>query len=104
VANSRIRTKQNQLITAIEASSDSMSNAFITLLQQCQMAEEFEWRQHQLEHEEEHYKHEEKIHELRRKDDRQQDQIAMVFQLVMTGMVSYWGMKKPHDDKDPPEV
>jgi hypothetical protein len=47
------RTKHNQLISVIESSSDSTSNAFATFLQQRQMAEEFEWRQCHLDCEEE---------------------------------------------------
>jgi hypothetical protein len=41
-------------------------------------------------------------HEMMKMESRQQEQMSMVFQLVLTGMMSYWGMKRPHDDKDPP--
>jgi hypothetical protein len=48
-ATSKARTKQNQLVGAIEASKKVNSSAFATFLQQRQMAEEFEWRQRHLE-------------------------------------------------------
>ncbi len=73
------------------------------------MVEEFEWKQWCLEGkeecagwEEEHYRHEEELHEMRRKKSRQQEQMNMAFWLVLTGIMSYWGMMRPHDDKDPP--
>jgi hypothetical protein len=72
------------------------------------MAEEFKWRQRRLEHEEEkirqekeHARHEEELHEMRRKESRQQEQICMAFQAAKPGIMVYWGMKRPHDDKDP---
>jgi hypothetical protein len=39
---------------------------------------------------------------MQKKESRQQEQMSMAFQLVLTGMMSYWGMKRHHDDKDPP--
>jgi hypothetical protein len=39
---------------------------------------------------------------MRRKESRQQEQMSMAFQLVLTGLMAYLGMKKDPDDKDPP--
>jgi len=104
VASSKARTKHNQLISAIESSSDSTSNAFSTFLQQRQMAEEFEWRQRRLEREEERARREEELHEMRRKESRQQEQFSMLMQMAVTGMMTYLGAKKPRnrgfDDDD----
>jgi len=107
VASSKARTKHNQLISAIESSSDSTSNAFSTFLQQHQMAEEFEWRQSHLEQEEERARREEELHEMRRKESRQQEQFSMLMQMAVTGMMAYLGAKKTgrhHDDDDHPTV
>ena len=110
VANSKAHTKHNQLILVIESSSDSTSNVFATFLQQRQMAEEFEWRQRRLDREEERARREEErarreeeLHEMRRKESRQQEQLSMVMQMAFTGMMVYLGAKKPphdHDDDD----
>jgi hypothetical protein len=59
LATSKARTKQNQLVGAIEASNEVTSSAFATFLQQHQMAEEFEWRQRRLEQEDEKFRREE---------------------------------------------
>jgi hypothetical protein len=81
------------------------------------MAEEFEWRQRRLDREEERARreeerarreeerarHEEELHEMRRKESRQQEQLSMVMQMAFTGMMVYLGAKKPphdHDDDD----
>jgi len=107
VASSKAQTKHNQLILAIESSSDSTANAFSTFLQQRQMAEEFEWRQHRLEREEERARREEKLHEMRGKESRQQEQFSMLMQMAVTGMMAYLGAKKTgchHDDDDHPTV
>jgi hypothetical protein len=94
VASSKARTKHNQLISAIESSSYSTSDAFSSFLQQRQMAEEFEWRQRRLEREEESARHEEELHEMRRKESRQQEQFSMLMQMAVTGMMAYFGAKK----------
>jgi len=107
VAGSKARTIHNQLISAIESSSDSTANAFATFLQQRQMAEEFEWRQRRLEREEERSKHEEELHEMRRKESRQQEQFSMLMQMAATGMMAYLEARKTpcnHDDDDHPTV
>jgi len=107
VVGSKACTKHNQFILAIESSFDSTANAFTTFLQQRQMAEEFEWRQRHLEHEEEQASHEEELHEMRRKESRQQEQFSMLMQMAVTGMMAYLGAKKPpchHDDDDHPTV
>jgi hypothetical protein len=97
VGSSKARTKQNQLVGAIEASNEVTSSAFATFLQQHQMAEEFEWRQRRYEREEERIRQEEErsrreeerarreeeLHEMRRKESRQQEQMGMVFQAVV---------------------
>jgi Skp family chaperone for outer membrane proteins len=90
----------------IESSSDSTSAAFATFHQQDQMAEEFEWRQRCIDLEEEHARHEEELHEMRRKGSQQQEQLSMVMQMDITGMMAYLGAKKPRDcdDQDPPAV
>ena len=89
VASCKARTKHNQLISAIESFSDSTSNAFSTFVQQRQMAEEFEWRQRRLEREEERARCEEELHEMRRKESRQQEQFSMLMQMAVTGMMAY---------------
>jgi hypothetical protein len=107
VASSKARTKHNQLISAIESSSDSTANAFSTFLQQRQMNEEFEWRQRRLEREEERARREEELHEMRRKESRQQEQLSMLMQMAVAGMMTYLGAKKTpgrHDDDDRPTV
>jgi len=38
---------------------------------------------------------------MRRKESRQQGQLSMAFQKALAGIMAYWGMKRPHDDKDP---
>jgi hypothetical protein len=107
VASSKARTKHNQLISAIKSSSDSTSNAFYTFLQQRQMAEEFEWRQRHLEREEERARRKEELHEMRRKVSRHQEQLSMLMQMAVTGMMAYLGAKKTghhHDDDNHPTV
>jgi septum formation inhibitor MinC len=104
VASSKAHTKHNQLISAIESSLDSTSTVFATFLQQCQMAEEFEWRQCHMDCEEEHAGCEEESHEMRRKESRQLEQLATVMQMAITGMMAYLGAKKPRNDQEPPLV
>jgi uncharacterized protein YdaU (DUF1376 family) len=89
----------------ITASSNATTNAFGSLLQQLQMAEEFEWKQHRLEHEKEHLRHEDKqarheeeLHEMRRKKSRHQEQMNQLFQLAMTGLMGHWGINKKKND------
>jgi len=53
VQTSYAQTKQNQLVKAIESSSNTTSNAFEVLLQQHQLAEDLEWRQGRFDREEE---------------------------------------------------
>jgi len=112
VGTSKARTKQNQLVGAIEASNEVTSSAFATFLQQRQMAEEFEWRQRRYEREEERIRREEErnrreeerarreeeLHEMRRKESRQQEQMGMVFQAAMAGIMAFWANKKPNGD------
>ncbi len=108
MATSKARTQQNKLVDAIESNADATSGAFASLMQQQQMMEDFEWRQCRLEREEERARREEErarreeeLHEMRRKESRQQEQMSMAFQLVLTGFMAYVGMKRDPDDKDP---
>jgi hypothetical protein len=94
IIGSRAKTRQNQVASAIEATSSSANASFSALLQQRQMAEEFEWKQRRLEMEEARARREEELHELRRKESRQQEQMNNLFQLGMTGIMAYMGMKK----------
>jgi hypothetical protein len=55
-----------------------MSNVFETLLHQQHLAEDLEWRKRRLDWEEEQQKREEEIHEMRRKESRQQEQLSMI--------------------------
>jgi hypothetical protein len=102
VQSSKARTRQNQLIGSIEASSNATSNAFETLLQQRQLLEDLEWRQRRLDREEERarreedrLRREEELHEMRRKESRQQEQLSTLLQMAVTGMMAYFGMQKP---------
>ena len=107
LAASEARTKQNQLIGAIEASNKVNSSAFATFLQQRQMGhqrryEQEEERIHREEErnrrEEERAQQEEELHEMRRKESRQQEQMGMVFQAAMAGIMAFWANKKPNGD------
>jgi len=100
IIGSRAKTRQNQVESAIEAPSSSANASFSALLQQRQMAEEFEWKQRRLEMEEARARHEEELHELRRKESRQQEQMNNLFQLAMTGIKAYMGMKKSGSNDD----
>jgi hypothetical protein len=91
---SRAKTRQNQVASAIEATSTSANASFAALLQQRQMTEEFEWKQRRFEMEEARARREEELHELRRKESRQQEQMNNLFQLAMTGIMAYIGTKK----------
>ena len=86
-------------------------NAFESYFQQRQAAEEFEWKQqrmernlaeewHKEERDEDCRSHEEEMHEMRMKESRQQQQISMMLQFAMTGMMSYMGMKFPSNNDD----
>ena len=55
---------------------------------------EEEW----MRQEEECARCEEEIHELRRKESRQQEQMSMAIQAAMAGLMAYWGSKKPPTD------
>jgi len=94
VIGSRAKTRQNLVASAIEATSTSANASFSALLQQRQMAEEFEWKQRRFEMEEARARREEELHELRRKESRQQEQMNNLFQLAMTGIMAYMGTKK----------
>jgi hypothetical protein len=102
------RTQQNKLVGAIESNADATPAAFASFVQQWQMAEDFECRQRRLEREEERARreeershHEEELHEMWRKESRQQEQMSMAFQLALTGLMTYLGTKRDPDDKDP---
>jgi uncharacterized protein (DUF2336 family) len=101
VATSKARTQQNKLVGAIESNADATSAAFASFMQQRQIAEDIEWRQRRLEREEERARREEELHEMRRKESRQQEQMSMAFQLALTGLMAYLGMKRDPVDKDP---
>ena len=94
IVGSRAKTRQNQVASAIEATSSSTNTSFSAFLQQRPMTEEFEWKLRRLEMEEARAKREEELHELRRKESRQQEQMNNLFQLAMTGMMACMGMKK----------
>jgi hypothetical protein len=96
---SRAKTRQNQVALAIEATSSSTNASFSAFLQQRQI-EEFEWKQRRLEMEEARARHEEELHELQRKESRQQEHMNNLFQLAMTGIMAYMGMKKSGSNDD----
>jgi hypothetical protein len=100
IVASQAKTRQNQVASAIEAMSSSTNASFSDFLQQRQMAEVFEWKQRRLEREEARARHEEELHELRCKESRQQEQMNNLFQLAMTGMMVYMGMKKSGSNDD----
>jgi len=109
VAQSRARTRQNVIISAIESATTANNSAFSAFLQQKQMQDDFELRQRQIEHEEARARCEEELFELRRKKIRQEEQRNrleeqrnMMFQLAMTGIMAYFGMKKEKDDDKKP--
>jgi len=116
VAQSKGRTRQNVIVSAIDSATSSSNNTFAALLQQRQLSEEFEMRQRRLEREEERQRREEErarreeerlrreeeLHEMRRKESRQQEERSMLFQLAMTGLIAYLGIKKKDDDDGKP--
>jgi hypothetical protein len=53
-----------------------------------------------MDHEEECARHEKELHEMRRKESWQQEQLSMVMQMAITGMTAYLGAKKPCDCDD----
>jgi len=70
------------------------------------MQEEFELRQRQIEREEARDRREEELFELRRTEIRQEEQRNrleeqrnMMFQMAMTGIMAYLGMRKDKDDE-----
>jgi hypothetical protein len=82
------------------------NSAFSAFLQQKQMQEEFELRQHRIGPEEARARHEEELFEFRRKEIRQEEQRNrleeqrnMMFQMAMTGIMAYLGMRKDKDDE-----
>jgi hypothetical protein len=118
IAQSKGRTRQNVIISAIDSATSSSNSTFAALLQQRQLSEEFEMRQRRLEREEERacreeerarreeerLRREEELHEIRRKESRQQEERSMLFQLAMTGLLAYLGMKKKEDDDGKPHA
>ncbi len=90
---------QNFNSLVIDMVTSSHNNAFAAFLQR-QMAEDLELKQHQLDWEEERARREEEIHEMRQKESRQQEHMNMLFQLAMTGLMSYFGAKKHDDDNN----
>jgi len=80
VAQSKGRTRQNVIVSAIDSATSSSNNTLAALLQQRQLSEEFEMRQQRLEREEERahceeerLRREEELHEMQRKESRQQE-------------------------------
>jgi len=53
--------------------------------------------------EEAHARREEELHELWRKESRQQEQMNNLFQLAMTDIMAYMGMKKSGINDDEKE-
>jgi hypothetical protein len=105
VAQNRARTRQNVISSAIDSATTANNSVFSTFLQQKQMQEEFELRQRRIEREEARARREEELFELRRKERRQEEQRNrleeqrnMMFQLAMTGIMAYFGLKKDNDD------
>jgi len=112
VAQSKARTRQNVISSAIETATTANNAAFASLLQQKQMSEEFEARQRRIEREEARARREEELFELRQKElkmeeqrYRQEEQRNMMFQLALTGIMAYFGAKakEDNDNKKPPE-
>jgi len=99
-SQSRARTRQNVISSAIETATSSNNNAFAAFLQHKQMSEEFELRQRCREREEARAHREEELHEMRRKESKQEEQRNMLFQLAITGMMAYFGVQKQSKDKD----
>jgi len=96
VAQNRARTRQNVISSAIDNVTTANNSAFSAFLQQKQI----EWEEARAHREEE-------LFELRRKELRQEEQRNrleeqrnMMFQLAMTGMMAYFGLKKDTDDDD----
>jgi hypothetical protein len=58
------------------------------------------WKHHQIEREEARACCEEELHELRRREIRQEEQRNMMFQLAMTGIMAYFGVKTKENDDD----
>jgi hypothetical protein len=99
-SQSRARTRQNVISSAIETATSSNNNAFAAFLQHRQMSEEFELRQRRVEREEARAHREEELHEMRRKEIKQEEQRNMLFQLAITGMMAYFGVNKLRKDNE----
>jgi hypothetical protein len=99
-SQTRARTRQNVITSAIETATSSNNNAFAAFLQQRQMSEEFELRQCCLEWEEARACCEEELHEMRRKESKLEEQRNILFQLAITGMMAYFGVNKQRKDKE----
>jgi hypothetical protein len=105
VAQNRARTRQNIISSAIDNATTANNSAFSAFHQQKQMQEEFELWQHQIEREEARARREEVLFEFRRKEIRQEEQRNrleeqrnLMFQMAMTGIMAYLGMRKDKDD------
>jgi hypothetical protein len=64
------------------------------------MSEDYELRQRHLETEEARAHREEELHEMRCKEIKQEEQRTMLFQLAITGMMAYFGVKHKKDNDD----
>jgi hypothetical protein len=101
VAQSKARTRQNVISSAVENATTASNTAFAAFLQHKQMTEDFELRQRRIEREEARARREEELFELRRKEARLEEERNMMFQLAMTGIMAYFGMKpKEKDDNN----
>jgi hypothetical protein len=100
VAQTKARTRQNVITSAIETATSTNQNAFAVFLQQKQMSEEYELRQCHLEREEARARREEELHEMRRKELKQEEQRTMLFQLAITGMMAYFRVKNKRDNEE----
>jgi hypothetical protein len=100
VAQTKARTRQNVITSAIETATSTNQNAFSAFLQQKQMSEEYELRQCHLEREEARARREEELHEMRRKELKQEEQRTMLFQLAITGIMAYFRVKNKRDNEE----
>jgi hypothetical protein len=100
VAQTKARTRQNVITSAIETATSTNQNAFSAFLQQKQMSEEYELRQHRLEREEARAHREKELHEMRRKELKQEEQRTMLFQLAITGIMAYFRVKNKRDNEE----
>jgi hypothetical protein len=100
VAQTKARTRQNVIMSAIETATSDNQNAFAAFLQQKHMSEEYELCQLHLERKEARACREEELHEMRRKEIKQEEQRTMLFQLAITGMMAYFGVKNKRENED----